>query len=456
MPLRLIAVLDIGKTNTKLILVEAVTGDVVWTVQRPSEPRKGDLIRQLDVQGIEAWLLESLAAAPQRGRIGAIVPVTHGAAAVLIDAAGEVVAAPDYEDPVCDEVAEAYAAERDPFADTLSPRLPLGLNLGRQLFFLQQRQPEAFARVAAILLYPQYWAWRLSGVMASEVTSLGCHTDLWRPVAGRFSALAERRGWAALLPKLRRAGDVLGPISPRVAAMTGLDVHCRVLCGIHDSNASYLCHLVARPDDPAFTVVSSGTWTIIMARGAAMERLHEERDMLANVDAFGAPVGTVRFMGGREYIAIAGEAPADPTKAALAEVLRRGALALPSFAPAGPFNGHAGRLVNADGLDAPALAALATFYLALLTDFVLDALAMPGAVIIDGPLATNPLYGPLLQGLRPGATVQRAGSRTGPALAARYLALGQTLAPPPLHTVEKLAPPALASCRAAWRALLPS
>jgi L-fuculokinase len=32
-------------------------------------------------------------------------------------------------------------------------------------------------------MYPQYWAWRLCGAAASEATSLGCHTDLWHPVA---------------------------------------------------------------------------------------------------------------------------------------------------------------------------------------------------------------------------------------------------------------------------------
>ncbi len=35
----------------------------------------------------------------------------------------------------------------------------------------------------------------------------------------------------------RGAGDVLGPIKPEIAARTGLSPHCRVRCGIHDSNA---------------------------------------------------------------------------------------------------------------------------------------------------------------------------------------------------------------------------
>ena len=35
-------------------------------------------------------------------------------------------------------------------------------------------------------MYPQYWAYRLTGVLANEVTSLGCHTDLWNYRAGGF------------------------------------------------------------------------------------------------------------------------------------------------------------------------------------------------------------------------------------------------------------------------------
>ena len=59
---------------------------------------QGAVRRELDVVAIEAWLLESLRSAPQRERIAAIVPIAHGAAAVLVDHAGEVLAAPDYED----------------------------------------------------------------------------------------------------------------------------------------------------------------------------------------------------------------------------------------------------------------------------------------------------------------------------------------------------------------------
>ncbi|HTW28688.1 MAG TPA: hypothetical protein VME92_16295 [Acetobacteraceae bacterium] len=450
----LLAVVDIGKTHAKLILVEGESGRVTHAAEHPCPPIPGPQTRQLDVHGIEAWLIGALREASGRERITTIVPVAHGAACVVLDAAGSVLAAPDYEDPVFARDHATYAKRRDPFSETFSPHLPLGLNVGQQLHFLQVRHPGLFARAEAILPYAQYWAWRFSGVATAEITSLGSHTDLWRPLARGFSALAERQGWAALIPPLRRAGDVLGPVTAGFAAAAGLDPACRVLCGIHDSNASYLCHLVSRPDDRPFAVVSSGTWTIVMARGVDLARLREERDMLANIDAFGAPVATARFMGGREYSAVAGEAGLAATLdgPALERVVRRGAMALPTFAAGGgPFQGSAGRLVDAEGLDAAERAALATVYSALVVDVMLDLLGVSGAVILDGPLAMNPLFPGLLAAFRPESQVLIGENRAGSVVAARLLACGLDIPVPAPRAVVGFELPDLSAYRVAWQ-----
>jgi sugar (pentulose or hexulose) kinase len=451
----LIGVVDIGKTNAKLILVEAGTGDVVWGVERRCGTIERSPMRELDVAGIEGWLLSGLASAPGKERIRALVPVAHGAAAVLVSSSGDPLVAPDYEDPVFETVREHYRALRDPFAATFSPFLPLGLNLGRQLYYLQQQRPEVLRSAVAILPYPQYWAWRLCSVMASEVTSLGCHSDLWQPREARFSALATTQGWNALIPPLRRAGDVLGTITPSIARITGLDPSCRVLCGIHDSNASYLCHRIGRPLDEPFAVVSSGTWTVIMANGADLTALREERDMLANVDAQGSPVATARFMGGREYEAIAGNgwAAQHLTPDSLDSILEKRAFALPSFASAGgPFAGRAGTLVNAEKLEARERSALATLYSALQTDLLLDLLGASGSVIVDGPFATNPLYGVLLAALRSPSRTFLGDNRAGPAQCARHLC-GHTVTPS-LREAIPLKLPTLAGYRSEWRRLI--
>lgn len=445
----LVAVLDIGKTNARLALLDPRSGSEVWSTKRSNEIAATALLRELDIAGIERWLIGALSAAPEKELIAAIVPVAHGAAAVLLDESASVLAAPDYEDPRFEDVNAEYERVRDGFENTYSPSLPLGLNLGRQLFYLQERQPRLFSRVAHILLYPQFWAWRLSGVMAGEVTSLGCHSDLWRPERKSLSAVAWARGWAPLLAPTRFAGDTLGVLSPGIVAATGLDPACRVVCGIHDSNASYLQHLLNRRYEP-FSIVSSGTWTVVMANRADLSALRAECDMLANVDVFGAPVCTARFMGGREYEAIA-RTTEPPTVAGLDAVMTRCSLVMPALAKGGPFAARPGTLLRADELRPPERAALATLYVALMTDLLIESLGAGGDILIDGPLAANPLYGPLLATWAPGKRVFAAGASGGCASAVCCLAGFPDV---PAALVERLHPlelPVVSEYRHAWR-----
>jgi sugar (pentulose or hexulose) kinase len=448
----LIALLDIGKTNAKVSLVDPESGAEIRGSRRANAVVQGSSMRELDVEGIGQWLLDALRDAPHRDRIRTIVPVAHGAAAVLVDRAHRVIVAPDYEDSCFERVNAAYRQQRDAYPSTYSPDLPLGLNLGRQLFFLQEAQPQLFSQAAHALLYPQFWAWRLSGVMASEVTSLGCHSDLWLPRKQSFSKLAQARGWNNLFPPTRLASDVLGPISAEVAAATGLDPQCQVTCGIHDSNASYLKFLTTRDREAPFTVISSGTWTVVMANRADLACLREDRDMLASVDAFGSPVATARFMGGREYEAIAGT-DSRPNAPALLNVIERQSMALPAFASGGPFAGREGRLVNADNLSGSERASVATLYVALMSELLIEMLGAEGDVLIDGPLATNPLFGSILGELLPTRSVQLSRGDGGNTRAACYLAGFHDAPTPAMTQAPAISLKSLPAYREAWRKL---
>ena len=452
------AVLDIGKTNLKLVVLDDDGGER-HVARRPNRVEPGPPYPHFDAEALWAWIIEALRAVPDRSAIETLVPITHGATAALL--AGDRLALPilDYEHDGPDELAGDYGALADDYARTFSPPLPLGLNLGRQIFWQARRFPDAFARVTDILMYPQYWAWRLTGKKASEVTSLGCHTDLWRPRQGRPSGLVEGAGWSALLPPIRAAWEVLGPLRPEVAAATGLSPVCRVLTGIHDSNASYLAYLASAA--PPFTVVSSGTWVICMAAGGRLDRLAPGRDMLANVDATGAPVPTARFMGGREYKAILGDVP--PAEASLADldaILAQGTLALPSFAPeSGPFPGRRGRIVGPAPATAGERRALAALYATLMLDFVLEQLGAAGPIFIDGPFARNPSITDPLATLRPGQPVHTlaatCGAGSGALLLTRWPAARTPvieLAPARLALATRAA--TLRATRLAWRSML--
>src|SRR5690349_17521816 len=94
----LVALIDLGKTNAKLSVIDPHSGAEIRGSRRASAIVQGTFGRELDVKAIEQWLLEALRDAPHRERIRYIVPVAHGAAAVLLDRNQQIVAAPDYED----------------------------------------------------------------------------------------------------------------------------------------------------------------------------------------------------------------------------------------------------------------------------------------------------------------------------------------------------------------------
>ena len=321
------AVIDIGKTNAKVVLVDGA-GREIAAHRRPNRTRPGPPYPHFDADALWDFVLDALRdLAP---RVGAIVPVTHGACAALVTADGAL-ALPvmDYEhDPP--DLRDGYRPP--PFDQTGSPPLPGGLNVGAQLHWLERRHGTAFARARHLLFWPQWWGFRLTGVAASEVTSLGCHTDLWNPREAGPSALAVARGWDRLMPPLRPAGAVLGPVAGPVAAATGLDPTTPVLTGIHDSNASLLPYLARAP----CCVLSTGTWIVAMALGTGAPRLDPARDMLLNVAADGRPVPTARFMGGRERDAAlrAGRAP----DAVEADIARRAAARLDALGAIGPIH----------------------------------------------------------------------------------------------------------------------
>ena len=451
-----IAVLDVGKTNAKVLLLDDA-GRVLAQRGRPCGTLSGPPYPQLDLDGIWAWAVAALGEIAAIERIECIVPVAHGAAAVLM--AGEEPALPalDYEHPGPDALAAELAGELDPFAATGSPVLPLGLCLGAQFYWQERAFPDAFGGVTEILPLAQYWAWRLSGVKATEATSLGAHTHLWRPAEGRFSDLARRRGWAERFPPLRRAWDTLGTVRPELAAATGLPADCRVLAGIHDSNASYLPHLVART--PPFTVLSTGTWIIAMAPGLPLSRLDAHADMLANVDARGEPVPTARFMGGREVELVAGaEALRTPaTREDVAAIVAAGVMALPSFvAGSGPFIGLPGRIAGDPGVAPGRRTALASLYAALIVDVMLDKLESAGPVLIEGSFHRNAAFCGLLAALRPGQPIHPTDDPSGTARGAWLLARWHERpswpsALPAAATAWAI--PGLAAYRARWRAL---
>jgi sugar (pentulose or hexulose) kinase len=387
--MRRIAVLDIGKTNAKVLVVDLATGSEEVLTRVPNAVLRGGPYPHHDIDALWRFVLDGLRSAAAH-RVDVVSITTHGAASVLVDGAGGL-ALPmlDYEHDGPNAIAAEYEAMRPEFEETGSPRLPVGLNLGAQLYWLASTFPEAFGQVRHVLTLPQYWAFRLSGVAASEATSLGCHTDLWNPWEAQFSSLVKRMGWQALFPPVRKAAEVLGPILPEVAMETGLAPETPVFCGIHDSNASLVPHLGQAPCG----VISTGTWMIVMALGGGSGSLDANRDVLVNVNARGQPVPTARFMAGREVEEIMGGLIVEPSEAEMREVLQAGVMALPSLHPGtGPFPGLQFGWRSGEP-EAPGLRmAAASFYAALMGVECLELIGAEGPIIVEGSFGGNAAF----------------------------------------------------------------
>ncbi|WP_339774948.1 FGGY family carbohydrate kinase [uncultured Thalassospira sp.] len=419
-----IAVFDIGKTNAKISIRDAQNARLFCEQKQANTPLPGPPYRHHDIDGLWHFCLAQLQNAAEKFNIIRIVVTTHGATIVVMQ--GDRVALPvvDYENEIPAVINTQYKTLRDPFAHSLSPDLPAGLNIGRQLYALSQTHKDAFHNTSDILLYPQYWAWRLCGVKASECTSLGCHSDLWQPTTGQWSALAQKQGWAAKFPPLQKADAVIGTLLPEIAAQTGISPNCEILCGIHDSNASLVPYIQTMPKP--FTLVSTGTWVICFAVGSsATHNLREDRDTLCNVDLDGHAVPSARFMGGREYETLCPKADTPFTMDDIDHVIDQGIYAIPSFATAGgPFSGHTGAVENHAGLATPARhSALATLYGALMIDYCLGMIGASGPLILDGPFAQNRHLCQILALFRPEQPLHIASGNAGTSYGAALLAL---------------------------------
>lgn len=447
-----VAVLDIGKTNVKLALFDE--GRLLWERSAPNRIRPGPPYPHEDVESAWTFFLDALREAARAHQVSAIVPTAHGAAGALI---GEnELAAPvmDYEFTGVEVIEADYARLRPPFSESLSPNLPAGLNLGRQLAYQKWCCPDLFAKARYFVGYPQYWTWRLSGVAVSEVTTIGAHTDLWAPRQGQVSSLVRALDVGHLLPPTRRAFDPLAPIKPEIAAACGLAPDTPVFCGIHDSNASLLPYLVSR--QAPFTVLSTGTWVILMCVGLSLEQLDPRDDTLANVDALGRPIACGRFMGGREYAAIA-DGGGNPDLDAIERVITSGAIALPCF------SGHGGPYATTKGVIRGEVAvrdraALATLYCALVSDLMLTRMgAISGDLIVEGTFAGNVPFCQALGALRPTQRVfaaeDTAGTARGAVMLAQWPPSYPIAAPKP---VDSISIEGLDAFRDAWTVALPS
>ncbi|WP_457587557.1 FGGY-family carbohydrate kinase [Ensifer canadensis] len=460
-----IAVLDVGKTNVKLNAVTA-DGVVLETLSIPNPVLPGPPWRHHDLVAIGEWVFSGLAQLARRHPLSTFVASGHGSGGLLVGDdpdSGDGAALPmiDYEQAPPEVIRAGYAPLSGSFFDRGSATMHAATHQARQLYWMQECEPQAFSRARWYLGLPQYWAWRLSGVASAETSLLGAQSHLWNVAERHFAPIVDQRGWGRLMPPFADAWQDLGPVRVELARRHGLPQDLRILTGAHDSSLNHYRYHAAGLRD--FTVISTGTWIVGFCGQTPLDRLDEDRGMTLNSDVFGNALGGVLTMGGREFSHVAGGGQPDGPvpEQIVRQLIALKTMALPSFGDDnGLFPGSAGHghITGPEPKTAMERKALALIYCALLTAECVEALGAGPLVVLDGSFLRDPLYVRLVAALLPGRQVRFNLDAYGVASGAALLAGQRTRArPAPLSLAEPPdVPPltaAISDYAAEWRAV---
>ncbi len=301
-----IAVIDIGKTNKKVLIYDDQL-NVVDTAYRTFEEVVDGNVHFEPIEGMKRWFKETLKEFTGHYDIRALSVTTHGATAMAIKKGGSLAVPPVAYTTEAGEGFRKnfYEMFGDPVAlqkETATAEIGSLVNVAKKVFFWKTHYPEEFESIQTILNYPQYWGYVFTGKTGAEPTYTGCHTYLYDFTAKKYSSVAQKLGIVDKLPgEIRQSWEVLGTVRPDIANETGLSTKCIVTMGIHDSNSSLLPFLVKGFDN--FALNSTGTWCVAMhpAKDVTFETNELGKLVFYNLDTFFNPVKTSIFMGGLEF-----------------------------------------------------------------------------------------------------------------------------------------------------------
>jgi sugar (pentulose or hexulose) kinase len=250
-------IFDIGKTNKKALVFDK--DFQVIDEQQTVFEEIGDIDGEPtdDVSKIESWMFKILRGY-EKLNISKINFATYGATLALLDAKGKLLTTPfNYLKKIDPNIKQEFLDKNGGSlafcTATAGPNLDSLLNSGFQLYWLKKTRPEFFKQIHTALHLPQYFSYLLTGKLASEYTSIGCHTMLW-DFSKRDYHDWVKQGFEGFLPT----------ILPINTTFQGFETLGRldIGIGIHDSSAALIPYLT-REKKP-FLLLSTGTWSICL------------------------------------------------------------------------------------------------------------------------------------------------------------------------------------------------
>lgn len=257
--MKVIAVIDIGKTNKKILLFNENFEVVYHNSTRFDEVSDEDGFPCDDIKSIENWIQNEVKRLQQEGKyaIKAINFSTHGASLIYLDEQGErVTPLYNYLKPLdleeYNELYDVYGGKEEFSRKTASPAYGM-LNTGLQILKLQKEKPAFWSKVATILHYPQYLSYLFTKKITADFTSVGAHTATWD-----FDKM-DYHQWVTDY-KLNLPTPKNGEEAVKIN-LNGQEI--AVGAGLHDSSSSII-PILEKEKNNDFVLLSTGTWIIAM------------------------------------------------------------------------------------------------------------------------------------------------------------------------------------------------
>jgi Sugar (pentulose and hexulose) kinases len=303
-----IAILDVGKTNKKLFLYDELY-NIVWEDSRmlpETKDEDGDPCEDLDV--LNHWINEILIETKKAGdiEIRAINFSAYGASFVHVGLEEKPLTPlynylKPYPAKIKKQFYDQYGGELTFSMLTASPVLD-SLNSGMQLYRIKYEKPELFSRIKYSLHLPQYLAWLMTGRANSDITSIGCHTNLWNFSQDYYHEWVYREGIIDKLPPIQSSGTV-HPLITRGNQKNPASVlpDCLAGIGLHDSSAAIIPYLESFMEP--FVLISTGTWCISMNpfNPDPLKIAELQNDCLCYLTFKGRPMKASRLFAGYEH-----------------------------------------------------------------------------------------------------------------------------------------------------------
>ena len=294
-----IAIIDVGKTNKKLFLFDQQYNIVYERSARFIETVDEDGDACENLESLRLSVFDSLRSALRKKEfsVKALNFSAYGASFVYLDEAGhELTPLYNYLKPFPKNLQEQfynkYGGEATFSLCCASPILG-SLNSGMQLYRLKYEKPEVFKAIKHALHLPQYLSYLVSCKAASEITSIGCHTNLWNFNRQDYHDWVYQEGIAEKLPPIVDSDETT------LTSLAGKSF--LVGPGLHDSSAALIPYLVSFREP--FILLSTGTWCISLNpfNDSPLSEDELKQDCLCYLQYKGKPVKASRLFTGQEH-----------------------------------------------------------------------------------------------------------------------------------------------------------